>query len=67
MTELLTLIIIIVGAGFALKYLAPSKFENIKKNILAVFRNENNIKQVEDGEYSRKNLTKKLVNLLEKL
>ena len=37
MTELLTLIIIFVGAGFALKYLAPSKFENIKKNILSWF------------------------------
>ena len=37
MTELLTLIILIVGAGFALKYLAPSKFEDIKKNILSWF------------------------------
>lgn len=37
MTELLTLIIIIVGASFALKYFAPSKFEGIKKNILSWF------------------------------
>jgi len=37
MTELLTLIIIVVGASFALKYFAPSKFEDIKKNLLNWF------------------------------
>ena len=53
--------------GYGLYHSYNDELINIKKNILAVFRNENNIKQVEDGEYSRKNLTKKLVNLLEKL
>ena len=37
MTELLTVIFNIVGDVFALKYLAPSKFESIKKNILSWF------------------------------
>lgn len=37
MTDILILLAVIVGAGFALKYFAPSKFENIKKNILSWF------------------------------
>tara|TARA_B100001248_G_scaffold54705_1_gene36139 strand:- start:1257 stop:1376 length:120 start_codon:yes stop_codon:yes gene_type:complete len=37
MTEILTLLAVIVGIGVALKFFAPSKFEDIKKNILSWF------------------------------
>ena len=37
MTELLMLIVFIVGIGVALKFFAPSKFEDIKKNLLNWF------------------------------
>ena len=53
--------------GYGLYHSYNDEIINVKKNILAVFKNENNTNLVEDGEYSRKNLTKKLVSLLEKL
>jgi hypothetical protein len=37
MTEILILLAVIVGIGVALKFFAPSKFEDIKKNLLNWF------------------------------